>query len=214
MSLFNGLLIAGKLIGEPDTIFLENNNDDFSKNSIEVFQGPKTSFKRLNIFYTLPFETSAYTFVDFNDNGFYVKTTTNTPIYKGTGLRTKAKHSNNFDDQINIGLEQKINYKGINASFRALPLGLDKSGIIKDHFLFSYSLNKTFPGINLKVGSFGEMNIKNGISWNYGELFADFNIPTKHGKFILGTGYNFNRSKDKSFFDPKFRVKIGYHPKR
>jgi hypothetical protein len=218
MNLLNEILVAGNLLGEADTTILEKQNtDDFSKNSIEIFEGPNTKFQRLNLFYILPLKTDTYTFVDFNDDGFYVKTTTHTPINnQGTGIRSKIKHSNQFNDQINIGLEQKFSYENLNTLLRVLPLGFNRNGRIKDHFLLSYSISKTVPKINLKIGSFGEMNLKNkkGVSWNYGEVYADFNLPTKYGKFIVGGGYNFNKLKDRNFFDPQFRVKIGYHPKK
>jgi len=216
-------------LAQPDTLaleeqrlnaekaYLQNNQvktEQVAKSNIEFLEtgNSDTRKARINLFYELPLNTKAYSFVEFYNSGYFSKTRTHTPIKGGFGIRTEFKSSNHFNDHIGLGVGQSIEVLGINAGAKAIPLWVDKNGVIDNYMSIGGYLSKQIDiseKVKLQLLAFGDMNVagKEKVQWGYGEINAQLNYKN----FDLGVGYNL---LNKGSFEPEkqFRVKIGFHP--
>ncbi len=225
-TIVSGIKLIGTLAGQPDTINIEQvEKIEFSKNNIEYHEtgNPETRKARLNLFYELPGNTKAYSFIEMDKTGYFARTMANTPINKkGTGVKTEMKNSNKFKDHLGIGIEQKFKVAGVNTAIKALPLWTNIEGYMNNTVVVGVSVSKQWGNIHIlnkefqvQISTFAELNVaaKKGPKWGYGEINAEIQIPTKAGQFDLGAGYDLY-GKEKLMPDTQFRVKIGYHIKK
>jgi hypothetical protein len=182
---------------------------------------------RLNLFYNLPANTDVYGFVElYKNEGFLGKNMAYTPIPKvgGLGLKSEYVFSNMFNDQLRLGLEQKMMLPGgVFSCVKVLPFNVDRNGVIFEQLVTGYFLAKEInlnDKISVNLSAFGELNLINKDeegnlkpSWGYGEVDASVGIKTKYGKFDVGVGAN---QYSQGSLKPKnqFRARIGYHPRR
>ena len=197
--------------------FIKSNLEYHATGKLETNKG------RINLFYVLPGNTKVHTFVElYHDNGFFARTKASTPINKHkTNIQSEMKNSNMFHDRMAVGLSQGFKTDFVYGNIKVLPAWFDLEGYIPNSASVGGLIGTGFDvpigkkDFRVDVSAFGEMNVakKDGPQWAYGEAEAKVAIPTKVGKFDLGAGYNFN-SVGKALPNPKFRVKIGYHPKK
>lgn len=165
-----------------------------------------SSRARINLFYELPGDVKGYTFTDLYETGYLSKSNL-TKSLGNTNLsaRSEVKLSNYFDNHAGIGLEYKFARENSSfvGSFKALPLWVDKSGLVEKTGTVGFFLRKKWnlpKKYELEASTFGEMNMlsekkgKTSPSWGYGE--ACVYVGKKDGKIDIGAGVDFyNKGK-------------------
>lgn len=212
--------ITAQEVGK-DSIVVEPEKTGYLASSMEYhLQSDSPNKGRINMFYNLPLKTQVYSFIElYDEDGYFLKNMFYTPLIKGLGSKVETKHCGAFNDKAGVGLEYCAKLPGgIVSSVKALPLWVDKEGLVSNDFVLGYFLAKDFhvsKNVDLCLSSFGEVNAdsKGGPSWSYGESDLTAKLKTNVGQFDLGVGFNHICSGD-LLPDNVFRVRLGYHPKK
>lgn len=145
--------------------------------------GNEGSYPRTNMFYNLPKDIGAFTFLEFyNDGGYFGKTMLGKNINESMALKTEIKHIDEPYSKHGVGVEVKIPLpKNAFIKLKALPFWFKGKERIEDETV-GYFLNVNLPkGFNFN--SFADIDSKNK-EWGYGEVSFNKNV----GK--LNIGYN------------------------
>ena len=177
-----------------------------AQSNVEYIQNAKTETSRIrpNLFYNLPGDVSAYTFIEFYGDGenYYGKTTLNKKLGAGISARSEIKNSSFFKDNASLGFTYAIPTKELSASLKFLPVTANTEGDINYPMNVGYFASKNFGPVN--VCSFGEYNIGTK-SWGYGETYVGY----KKGQFELAVGVDMRSDPENVIrLDPGLKLKF------
>ena len=168
-------LAVGAMAGALSLIPMKNANAQLngSMEAVKSFK-PKQSYVRPQLFYDLPADIKGFTFLEFyqDGNSYFGRTNLTKEVTKGIALRAEAIHGSGFNDNYGLGLSATIPGKKVFANFYFTPFLVNKKlKKIENKALLGYFASMKLP-LNMKLSSFGEWNLngKNGVGWNYGEL--------------------------------------------
>lgn len=180
-----------------------------AQSNVEYIQNAKqeTSRIRPNLFYNLPGDVKAYTFIEFYNDGdnYFAKTTLNKSLGHGISARTEIKNSSFFKDYAKLGMTYSLPIDGVSSSLKFLPFNVNTSGEFSSPMTVGYSVSKKWGPVSLS--SFGEYDIANK-TWGYGETYVGYNV----GQFEIAAGVDIRSDLENVIkLDPG--VKLTFTPK-
>lgn len=169
------------------TIFLSLSlvgNAQKSNVEIHITEKYERSYARLNLFTSFPGKINDYTFVDFNESGFFLRNimTKNVFIFDTIknntfSFRFDTKHGNKIEDHFGIGFTVGFKIFGGNSSLSLMPVWLNFNEIsYKRSFgtaILTFQKEVSHPKLNIKTQfiNFWEFNFGSQ-EWGYGESYV------------------------------------------
>lgn len=144
-----------------------------TKATVEVIKSTETgkTYIRPSLSYKLPGEIKGYSFEElYSDRTMFGKTSLTKSITDEQGLLMQAIYGTAPKTTIGAGLYSKIpSPNGTFVKVHYVPFWIDMDGKKVDKSIIGYFASINLP-LDLKLSSFGELDVSKSPKWTYGEI--------------------------------------------